>query len=220
MGVLIAPSIICADFSRLGEEVRALDEAGADLFHFDVMDGQYVPNLTLGSQLVEDLRPYTEKPFETHLMVIEPDRHIEPFVLSGSGRITVHVEACRHIVRTLNLIRTFDDVGTGVALNPGTPASALDMVLDFADAVTVMTVNPGYAGQHFLEPMLRKIEQVRMMIDSRGLKTLVQVDGGLSPDNIGAIVSAGADIVVGGGSSVFANGRDYKGNIEKLRGRL
>jgi ribulose-phosphate 3-epimerase len=218
--MLIAPSMICADFAKMGAEIKALDEAGADFLHWDVMDGQFVPNLTLGSQLIECVRPYSELLFAAHLMVLDPDRHVEPFILAGCGRITVHYEACGQIVRTVGLIRTFEDVKTGVAVNPGTPVALLDCVLDFTDVVTIMTVNPGYAGQTFLDPMLRKIEQLRRMIDARGLPTLIETDGGLCVENIAAIAAAGADIVVGGGSSVFANGHGYRANLEALRSAL
>jgi ribulose-phosphate 3-epimerase len=217
--MLIAPSMICADFARMGQEVAAIDAAGADLLHWDIMDGQFVPNLTIGSALIEAVRPFSELLFDAHLMVLDPDRHIEPFILAGCGRISVHYEACTQLVRTLMLIRSFEDVQTGVALNPATPPSLLDAVLDFVDTVLVMTVNPGYAGQKFLDPMLRKIEQLRLMIDSRGLPTLIEADGGLCRDNIAALADAGCDIVVGG-ASVFAGGNHYKENLAALRSQL
>lgn len=215
--VAIAPSIICADFSRLGEEVAALEAAGADLLHFDVMDGQFVPNLTLGVLVVEGLRGCTELPFETHLMVLEPDRFVEPFVIAGSQRLIVHVEATVHLLRTLQLIHSFEPVETGVALNPSTPLSAIEEILEHIDQVTVMTVNPGFAGQPFIDTMMRKIERLRAMIDARGLPTQIEVDGGLSPDNIGLLAQAGVDVVVGGGSSVFREGRSYADTMAELR---
>ncbi|MBI2298669.1 MAG: ribulose-phosphate 3-epimerase, partial [Armatimonadetes bacterium] len=201
----------------LGEEVAELEAGGADLLHFDVMDGQFVPNLTLGVIVLEALRPLTELPFDTHLMVLEPDRHIEPFILSGSGTVSVHPEACTHLLRTLQLIRSFEEVDTGVALNPATSPVLIEPILDYIDQVTVMTVNPGFAGQPFLEPMLRKIEGVRLMLDARGLDTRIAVDGGVSPDNIRSVVDLGVDIVIGGGSSVFLNGRSYTETIGELR---
>ncbi|NUP99715.1 MAG: ribulose-phosphate 3-epimerase [Armatimonadetes bacterium] len=215
--VAIAPSIICADFSRLGEEVKALEAAGADLIHFDVMDGHFVPNITLGVLVVEALREHTDLPFETHLMVREPDPIIEQFIISGSSRVIVHAEACTHLLRTLQLIKSFETVETGVALNPATPISAIEPILEYVDQVTVMTVNPGFAGQPFIESMLRKIEALRLLIDARGTTTQIEMDGGLSPDNIRAIVNAGATVVVGGGSSVFVNGMDYPAAIAELR---
>lgn len=217
--IQIAPSIICADFSRLGEEVEALEAAGADLLHFDVMDGQFVPNITLGVLVLESLRDRTELPFETHLMVREPDGIIEQFVISGSSRVIVHVEACTHLLRTLQLIKSFETVETGVALNPATPIESIDPILEFIDQVTVMTVNPGFAGQPFIETMLRKIEKLRLQIDARGVDCGIEVDGGLSPDNIQSIVDAGATVLVGGGSSVFVNGHNYREAIAELRRR-
>lgn len=215
--VEIAPSIICADFSRLGEEVEALEAAGADLLHCDVMDGQFVPNITLGVCVLEGIRSRTDLPLETHLMVHEPDQLLEQFVIAGSSRIIVHAEACTHLLRTLQLIRSFEDTSPGVALNPATPAGVVEPILDYIDQVTVMTVNPGFAGQRFIGGMLRKIEQLRLMIDARGLPCRIETDGGLSPENIGSIVNAGADIVVGGASSVFLNGRDYRDTLADLR---
>ncbi len=215
--VQIAPSLICADFSRLAEEVAALEAAGADLFHFDVMDGQFVPNITMGVLVLESLRDKTDLPFETHLMVREPDHLIEQFIISGSSRVIVHPEACTHLLRTLQLIQSFEAIETGVALNPATPIQAIEPVLDFIDQVTVMTVNPGFAGQPFIDSMMRKIEQLRWMIEARGVRTKIETDGGLSPENIGSIVNAGASVVVGGGSSVFVNGMNYGEAIAELR---
>lgn len=215
--VKIAPSMICADYSNLAAEVRRLEAAGADLFHFDVMDGQFVPNITIGALILEAVRPHTELLFETHLMVQEPDSILESFVLSGSSRIIVHGEACRHLLRTLLLIRSFDSIQTGLALNPATPAGVVEPILEYLDLVTVMTVNPGFAGQRFLSPMLRKIEALRRLIDARESACQIEVDGGLSPDNIKSIVDAGADIVVGGNSSVFISGRTYEESFAALR---
>ncbi len=215
--VAIAPSIICADFSRLGAEVVALEAAGADQLHFDVMDGQFVPNITIGQLVLEALREKTDLPFETHLMVREPDHLIEQYIIAGSARVTVHAEACTHLLRTLQYIRSFEQVETGVALNPATPIVCLEPILDYVDQVTVMTVNPGFAGQPFIPSMLRKIEQLRLMIDALDASTQIAVDGGVSPENIRSIVDAGANLVVGGGSSVFVNGKDYATAIAELR---
>ena len=210
----IAPSILSADFSKLGEEIRAVEKAGADLIHIDVMDGMFVPNITIGPLVIESLRKETSLPFDVHLMIEAPERYISAFRSAGSDYITVHVEACRHLHRILQQIRE-SGAKAGVSLNPSTPPSSIEQVLPDLDMVLVMTVNPGFGGQKFIGSMLDKIAAVRRMLDSTGRKILLEVDGGATLENAAQIRKAGADILVGG-SSVFKS-QDYGAAIKGLK---
>ncbi|MED5548161.1 MAG: ribulose-phosphate 3-epimerase [Pseudomonadota bacterium] len=215
--VIISPSILSADFAKLGEEVRAIDEAGADWIHVDVMDGHFVPNLTIGQGVVKALRPHSEKPFDVHLMITPVDPYIDAFAEAGADLITAHPEAGPHFHRTVQKIRNTGKKA-GAALNPSTPGETLDYVLDELDLVLVMSVNPGFGGQSFIDSQLRKIEGLRQSIDRRGLSTLIEVDGGVNPDTAKACISAGAHALVAG-SAVFRGGPDaYRDNIAALRG--
>jgi len=210
--IKIAPSILSADFARLGEEVRAI--ANADYVHVDVMDGHFVPNLTIGPPVVAALRGVTDQPLDVHLMIENPDRYIPAFAEAGADILTVHQEAVYHLHRTVQLIKSCGKKA-GVSLNPATPVSALEVILDDLDLVLVMSVNPGFGGQSFIPSALTKIDALRREIDRRGLAVELEVDGGVKVDNIGLIARAGADVFVAG-SAVF-NTHDYAATIEELR---
>ena len=212
--VLIAPSILSADFARLAEEIAAVEQAGADLLHVDVMDGHFVPNLTVGPPIVESLKKVTKLPLDVHLMITNADAFIPDFVEAGADYLTVHVEACPHLHRTIQSIKE-RGIKAGVTLNPATPISSLQDILGDVDLVLIMSVNPGFGGQKFIPSVLKKIADARAMLDQINSHALLEVDGGVKVENTKAIVAAGATTLVAG-SAIFSQ-RDYKATIAALR---
>ncbi len=212
--IKIAPSILSADFARLGEEIRAIDVAGADYVHVDVMDGHFVPNITIGPLIVDAVRPVTELPLDVHLMIENPDQYIPDFARAGADIIVVHAEAVRHLHRTVQLIKSLGKKA-GVSLNPATSLTTLDVILPDLDLVLLMTVNPGFGGQSFIRSCLPKITELRQRINALGLPIELEVDGGVKIDNIEEIAAAGADVFVAG-SAVFGTD-DYRATITRLK---
>lgn len=212
--VKIAPSILSADFAKLGEEIEAVDKGGADLIHVDVMDGHFVPNITIGPLIVEAIRPKTKLPLDVHLMIEDPDQYIEAFAKAGADYITVHVEASRHLHRTIQMIKSFG-VKAGVVLNPATPVEMIQHIIGDVDMILLMSVNPGFGGQKFIPEVLPKIRQVKAMATEKGLDLEIEVDGGVNPETAKQCIEAGANVLVAG-SAVY-NQEDYAKAISLLR---
>lgn len=215
--IKIAPSILSANFSKLGEEVKEVEKGGADYIHVDVMDGHFVPNITMGPLIVEAVRPVTKLPLDVHLMIENPDAYIDTFAKAGADYITVHVEACPHLHRTIQHIRSLQ-VKAGVAVNPATPVEMIRHVLNDVDLVLVMTVNPGFGGQTFIDTVLPKIRQVRQLVSENGLDVEIEVDGGINAETAKLCVDAGANVLVAG-SAIF-NQEDRQKAISLIRKRL
>jgi ribulose-phosphate 3-epimerase len=211
----IAPSILSADFAKLGEEIIAVERAGADYIHVDVMDGHFVPNITIGPLIVEAIRPVTKLPLDVHLMIDNPDQYIEAFAKAGADYITVHVEACRHLHRTIQHIKSFG-IKAGVVLNPATPVNTIQHILKDIDMVLLMSVNPGFGGQKFIPEVLPKIKKVKEMADSIGKEIEIEIDGGVNPETAKLCVEAGANVLVAG--SAIYDQEDYAAAISLIRG--
>jgi ribulose-phosphate 3-epimerase len=216
MSVRVAPSILSADFGRLADEVRAVEAAGADAIHVDVMDGRFVPNITIGPLVVRAVRAATKLPLDVHLMIVEPERYVDEFARAGADLISVHLEASPHLHRTIEHIKSLGKKAS-VAVNPHSSLDGLDVVLPELDMVLLMTVNPGFGGQRFIEAVVPKIEALRATVARRGLATDIEVDGGVSPDTVARVVGAGANVLVAGSTIFGAPGRDYRGAIQALR---
>ena len=212
--IKLAPSILSADFARLLEEVKKVENAGCEYLHIDVMDGHFVPNITLGPAIVKSLRKDIKMVFDAHLMMENPDQYIKEFVDAGCDLIVVHQEACKHLHRTIQNIKSYG-IKAGVALNPATPIETIKHVLEEVDMVLIMTVNPGFGGQSFIEGMIPKIKQLKSLIDEKGLNVDIQVDGGIKPDNVDKVVRAGANIIVAG-SAIF-NSDDIQYTVDLFR---
>lgn len=212
--VILAPSILSADFSRLAEEVAAVEKAGADIIHLDVMDGKFVPNITIGPEVVSAVRKCTNLPLDVHLMIEDPDQYINSFIEAGADMVSVHIEAAVHLQRTLSRIRE-GGAKSGVALNPSTDAGTLRYVLDDIDFILVMSVNPGFGGQSFIPSSMEKLRNLKSMLTEAGSDALIEIDGGIGPENAGEIVAAGASILVAG-SAIFKN-PPYKDVINRIR---
>lgn len=213
--IKISPSMLSADFANLGTELQQITKDGADYIHLDVMDGSFVPNITIGNEVIKSLRKHSDLPFDTHLMIDNPDKHIEAFAKAGSDIITVHQEACTHLDRTLSLIKSYG-VKAGVSLVPSTPADTLDYIMDKVDLILVMSVNPGFGGQKFIPSQLNKIAHIRQKIAATGRDIDLQVDGGINEQTAPQVIAAGANVLVSG-SYIFKSG-DYKKAMEILRG--
>ncbi len=214
--VKIAPSILSADFSKLGEEVLAVEKGGADYIHVDVMDGHFVPNITIGPLVAAAIRPVTKLPLDVHLMIENPDQYIEAFAKAGADYITVHVEACRHLHRTIQNIKSFG-VKAGVVLNPATPVESIQHIIGDIDMVLLMSVNPGFGGQKFIPEVLPKIRKVKEMAEQKGLNLEIEIDGGVNPETAKLCIEAGANVLVAG--SAIYNEKDYAKAIAQIRGQ-
>lgn len=213
--VKIAPSILSADFSKLGEEIIAVEKGGADYIHIDVMDGHFVPNITIGPLIVDAIRPITKLPLDVHLMIENPDQYIEAFAKAGADYITVHVEACRHLHRTIQNIKSFG-VKAGVVLNPATPVESIQHIIGDIDMVLLMSVNPGFGGQKFIPEVLPKIRRVKELAEEKGLTLEIEIDGGVNPETAKQCMEAGANVLVAG--SAIYNQPDYAKAISLIRG--